>query len=106
LEFEDDQSEQIWKVIKNILEVQTTLLYDKLLDQLIICSIYAIYKSNQKSFKQKLDFMSILNLYSNLDFFMRDEVRKVKIRGEGVEKDTHTVVDLITFYNKHYLTHM
>lgn len=52
--------------------------------------------------------MSILNLYSNLDFFVKEEVRKVKIKNLDNQLDQDkaqtTVVDLITFYNKHYLT--
>ena len=88
--------------MKHIFEKENTLLFDHYIDQLIICSIYAVYMANKLQFKERLEFKKIISAFEELEYFKKELIVKVKITDP--ENSTHQKeIDIITFYNKIYL---
>lgn len=97
MKLKDDLTrEQIWEIMKYILSIQIDLLYDRQIDVLIICSVYAICKMRLGT---KYSFNSIIDCYIR---FNHNEIMhqcvfyKVKLndKNEG---------DIIKFYNMVYI---
>jgi hypothetical protein len=59
----DDLMEDIWTVLKHCLSHMTNLLKNRHLDQIIICSIYGVYKIFDK---MNFDFKTLINKYHDL----------------------------------------
>lgn len=73
--------------MKHIFEKENTLLFDHYIDQLIICSIYAVYMANKLQFKERLEFKKIISAFEELEYFKKELIVKVKITDP--ENSTH-----------------
>ena len=62
-------------------------------DQLIICTVYGIFKLNKQEFETELKFTSLLDKFQeNLTYFNKPLIQKYSISGN----DKKTIID---FYN-------
>ena len=57
----DNIKEKIWECMKHCLSVETDLLIDRHIDQIILCSIYAVCKMDTQI---QITFNKIINQYS------------------------------------------
>ena len=97
LGLQEINKEHIWTSMKHVLSEKTEMLTNRHLDQLILCTIYGVCKTQQLS----ISFNNIITVYSEL--YQEDEVVEVIARIPG-EKDEN--LDIIKFYNSVYIGQM
>lgn len=97
LGFADDMREEIWTVLKYALSEQTELMINRHLDQVILCSLYSVWKLN---FRQQASFKVINDRYSEL--YNEDNAKVLRF----VRLDGDTTGDIIKFYNDVYIQAM
>ena len=94
----DQDKEDIWTVMKSLLSERTELLVNRHLDQLILCTIYAVCKEKHCA---NITFNSIIGKYSEIQSEENERIfRHVKLDEEG------KVGDIIKFYNEVYIQQM
>jgi len=103
----DAIKEQAWEVIKKCLGYETHLLYNRHLDQLILCTIYGVCKINFKRKEEQKKFNAIIKTYKEL---------QSKLTGASVQmfQNMYTTVrlvddsygNIIDFYNKIFINTM
>ena len=87
LDIIDEIKEKVWELIKMCITEQTELIYNRTLDTIILCSIYAVCKTYKPiSFKTLIENFSILNPSK-----------------EHVFKQIAGVGDIIKFYNHYFI---
>ena len=105
-------SEHVWTVMKYILSSETSLLIERNLIQIILCSVYGVCKVFHQPLKfqeiiTKYTFIFRFNLssinlrYSELPTFNKNEVQEI-IYGVYIKENDR--VDLIKFYNTVYIS--
>lgn len=99
LKLNEKISEQIWTTIKYVLSTETSLLIDRHLTQLIICTIYGVCKS----LGNPLKFQEITQKYQELPNYNKSELNTLfqQTLMHGDQK-----ADVITFYNSIYLAQL
>lgn len=95
LNFKQEQMEFVWEIVKFILCEKTDVMINRHLDQIIICSIFAVSKKTTKKGIPK-SFSQIFVEYDKLIFVKRD------INQKNIQLGDQTV-NLKTFYNKEFL---
>ncbi|AQK57623.1 retinoblastoma-related protein 2 [Zea mays] len=92
-----EQTERVYNVFKQILDQQTTLFFNRHIDQLILCCLYGVAKVCQL----ELSFREILNNYKKEAQCKPEVFLSIYIGSRnhnGVLISRH--VDIITFYNE------
>jgi retinoblastoma-associated protein len=96
---DESTKEKIWEVIKFCLSSETELLLNRHIDQLLLCSIYAVEKMKGRNIK----FNTIIARYSDLHPHLSESLNslffQIKITEDKAE-------NLINFYNKIFIPHM
>eukprot|EP00349_Pseudokeronopsis_sp_Brazil_P005506 CAMPEP_0202957916 /NCGR_PEP_ID=MMETSP1396-20130829/2285_1 /ASSEMBLY_ACC=CAM_ASM_000872 /TAXON_ID= /ORGANISM="Pseudokeronopsis sp., Strain Brazil" /LENGTH=203 /DNA_ID=CAMNT_0049675655 /DNA_START=1727 /DNA_END=2338 /DNA_ORIENTATION=- len=95
----EDFKEKIWEVMKAALSVETHLLMNRHLDQIIMCTIYGVCKAMGV---QQLTFNSIIGKYNEL-YKQQKNLQNVFMQvsmPDGAKKD------IIAFYNELFIQHM
>ena len=54
LELKEDIAEKLWDTLKYIFENEPEIFQNRFIDQIIICSIYAVYKTNRSMFSEEI----------------------------------------------------
>jgi len=98
----DSIKEQIWTVMKCLLSMETHLLVNRHLDQMIMCSIYGVSKIQSEELG--ITFNSIITKYSDL-FAKAKQVQHVFI-SVLIDPAKGTKKDIINFYNDVYIKSM
>jgi retinoblastoma-like protein 1 len=118
----DEISEMIWSVVKVLLSQETDMLYNRHLDQLIMCSIYGVCRIHQNCLKpngtdekRQVLFNQIIEAYKDLNkkkgtpfnLVKPNSVSWVFVEVLLDQADPESMkVDIIQFYNKVYLNRM
>ena len=84
--------EEIFATLKCLISFETTVLFNRHLDQLIVCCIYAVCKNH----KMDIRFNDIKAKYEELNPANKDEHDGLM---RHVYLDSKTRVDIIQFYN-------
>ncbi|XBH55999.1 hypothetical protein VPH35_077936 [Triticum aestivum] len=92
-----EQTEHVYNIFKQILDQQTTLFFNRHIDQLILCSLYGVAKVSQLT----LTFKEIVNNYKREQQCIPEVFRSVFVvntNHNGGLGSRH--VDIIVFYNE------
>ncbi len=84
--------ERVWQLMKHCLSVETDLMIDRHLDQLLLCAIYAVGKMSSAKFS----FNNIISHYIDLHSQASENVTSLFF---NVKIDEHRTEDIIGFYN-------
>jgi hypothetical protein len=87
----------VWALVHRILRVQMELMYDRHLDTILLCAIYAVCN---KVARKDFSFKNIISIYTSRWYVSSEEVTR-RIRGEGEEP-----VNVIKFYNEIFIQHV
>jgi hypothetical protein len=101
LSITDDQTkESIWEAMKHCLSIETNLFIDRHIDQLLLCTIYAICKM---MLKNKYSFNCIISHYIDIYSQASENITPLFF---NVRIDEHKSEDIIGFYNHVYIIKM
>ena len=103
---DDFVKEKIWEIMKHCLSVETDLMADRDLVQIVLCSIYAVCKMQQsmkRPTSENYTFNTIIRSYMNLNGKLAD---LYSTAFHVVKLDEKSFVNIIEFYNKAYLPKM
>ncbi|CAM0873627.1 unnamed protein product [Alopecurus aequalis] len=92
-----EQTERVYNIFKQILDQQTSLFFNRHIDQLILCSLYGVAKVSQLT----LTFKEIVNNYKREQQCKPEVFRSVFVGStncNGGLRPRH--VDIIVFYNE------
>eukprot|EP01022_Parablepharisma_sp_SALTPOND_P014821 TRINITY_DN205_c0_g3_i3.p1 TRINITY_DN205_c0_g3~~TRINITY_DN205_c0_g3_i3.p1 ORF type:complete len:933 (+),score=77.64 TRINITY_DN205_c0_g3_i3:3512-6310(+) len=89
---DDITKEKLWEVMKHCLSSETDLLIDRHIDQLLLCTLYAVGKMSGAKFT----FNSIISHYIDLHSSVGDSVTSLFF---NVRIDDRKTEDIIGFYN-------
>ena len=87
-------TQQVWDVVKLILDKARHLLEGRHLDQLLMCSIYGVCKVNLQHGAKQVTFRDIINQYKRQQGATARTFREVKMRSSADPPQ-----DIIQFYN-------
>ncbi|KAL4455718.1 hypothetical protein ABPG74_003128 [Tetrahymena malaccensis] len=100
LELDEKIQERIWEALLYVYRSQLQLMDGRYVDQIIICSIYALKLIRADLFGGKeIKFKGMLSACENLLYFNSEKVKKTT-------DDKGESLDIINFYNKIYLNPM
>ena len=88
---------QVWEVVKLVLDEARHLLEGRHLDQLLMCAIYGVCKTNQK----QVNFSDIVDQYKRQHGATARTFREVKMRSSAEPPQ-----DIIQFYNAIFIPAM
>ena len=101
LSITDDQvKENIWEAMKHCLSVEPELFINRHIDQLLLCTIYAICKM---MIPNKYSFNSIISHYIDLHAQASENITPLFF---NIKIDEHKTLDIIGFYNHIYIIRM
>lgn len=98
--------EKMWEVMKHCLSVETDLMADRDLVQLVLCSIYGVCKmqqSQKSSTIEKYTFNAIIKCYMQINWQLADLYSSTF---HVIKLDEKSFVNIIEFYNRAYLPRM
>ncbi|KAL4489214.1 hypothetical protein ABPG72_006278 [Tetrahymena utriculariae] len=100
LQLDEQIQERIWEALLYVYRSQIELMNGRYVDQIIICSIYALKLIIPNLFQNKeIKFKGMLTACENLLYFNSEKVKKAtNEKGE--------TIDIIAFYNKIFLNPM
>ncbi|EAR91251.2 retinoblastoma-related protein (macronuclear) [Tetrahymena thermophila SB210] len=100
LELDDKIQERIWEALLYVYRSQLQLMNRRYVDQIIICSIYALSLISAELFVGKeIKFKGMLSACENLLHFNSEKVKKTT-------NDQGESIDIINFYNQIFLKPM
>ncbi|KAI4302480.1 hypothetical protein MLD38_038218 [Melastoma candidum] len=94
--------ESVYSLFKQILTLQTSLFFNRHIDQIILCCFYGVAKISQTS----LTFKEIINNYRKQPHCKPQVFRNVFVDWSSAPwngKSGHDHVDIITFYNEMFI---
>ncbi|KAK4337152.1 hypothetical protein RND71_043370 [Anisodus tanguticus] len=98
---EDDLLRKIWTCFEIALRQNVTLMKDRHLDQLIMCTIYSMCKIT----KRNVTFHDIMSVYRFQPHYQSHVYRNILLSGSTVE-NSQDRGDIIMFYNQIFVTEM
>lgn len=107
LELNDSVKEQLWEVMKKCLSYETQLLFNRHLDQLVLCTLYGVCKIQTQNKPKPVKFNDIIvkdkevqnRLTGASPQMLQNMYKKVRLEGDNYG----TIID---FYNKVYIPQM
>ena len=95
----DDIKEKIWTIMKSLLSIETGLLTNRHLDQLIMCTIYGVCKV--QNIQPQITFNNIITKYADM-FKNQRQVSPIYI-SVVIDYEKNERKDIISFYNEVYI---
>ena len=99
LAIKDDIKEKIWTIMKVLLSVETHLLTNRHLDQLVMCTIYGVCKVQNTN--PPISFNNIITKYADM-FKNQRQISNVYIQ-VVIDFEKGEKKDIISFYNEVYI---
>ncbi len=93
---DESTKEKTWELMKHCLSVETDMMIDRHIDQLLLCTIYAISKMSPSKFT----FNNIISHYIDLHAQASENITSLFF---NVKIDEHKFEDIIGFYNHIYI---
>lgn len=107
LELNDAIKEQIWEVMKKWLGFETHLLYNRHLDQLVLCTIYGVCKIQNARKAIPVKFNDIIKKYKELQNKITGAAPQMfQTMYTNVRLDSGEYGTIIDFYNRVYIQQM
>lgn len=107
LELNDAIKEQIWEIMKHCLGSETNLLYNRHLDQLVLCTIYGVCKIQNSNKTKPVKFNDIIKKYKDLQNRLTGaSVQTFQNMYTHVRFEDDSYGNIIEFYNKIYIQQM
>jgi hypothetical protein len=107
MQLDDEIKEQLWEVMKKCLSFETHLLFNRHLDQLVLCTIYGVWKIQAQRIGRTIKFNDIIKKYKELQHQLTGasmQIFQSMYTNVRIENDTYgTIID---FYNSIYIRQM
>lgn len=107
LQLDDTVKEQLWEVMKQWLSYETHLLFNRHLDQIVLCTVYGVCKIQSHNKDKVVKFNEIIKKYKELQHQLTGaSVQVFQNMYTHVRLEDNNYGTIIEFYNKVYIPQM
>lgn len=107
LQLDDEVKEQLWEVMKKCLSYETHLLFNRHLDQIVLCTVYGVCKIQSQKNNKPVKFNEIIKKYKELQHQLTGaSMQMFQNMYTSVRLEDDNYGTIIDFYNKIYIPQM